>query len=111
MSEAVIGNIFYRNKVKNLNVLPIGHHVSGDFHSMFAQFCQFYSALIVLAGNRDGHTVVNAARPNSPGESRGSERDMRGPPIIALLGIAILVGHPSFRISTVVPTTAEQPAA
>ncbi len=36
---------------------------------------------------------------------------MRGPPIIALLGIAILVGHPSFRISTVVPTTAEQPAA
>jgi hypothetical protein len=35
---------------------------------------------------------------------------MRGPPIIALLGIAVLVGHPSFRISTVVPTTAEQPA-
>src|ERR1700742_4647954 len=35
---------------------------------------------------------------------------MRGLPIIALLGIAVLVGHPSFRISTVVPTTAEQRA-
>jgi hypothetical protein len=36
---------------------------------------------------------------------------MRGPPIIALLGIAVLVWHPSFRsASPVVPTTAEQPA-